>query len=489
MGMFDWLLGKKKPISMIVDVGDQEGADLGVAVSGEASWGGAPLAGKPHNYRQLRFELPAGTRSVNLVIKAEGFYERHVTVNVVPLAAVKMVRRHAEPPAPVPVPPAEEQSFPRPPGVVTLAQKAWTDGRGPFYPLYASLFWALGGWMRGDQKRVRENLKFLAQHKFDGARVLYYVDWPDGGNSKPTHGTPQALTELLDCAYNDYGLRLKVTVSGGGPANHQRLATDVAGVAVQHREKILLLEGVNERNCSREDAVAMGKILRNCGVPSSVGWGDEGDQAVLMGNEAGTSVDILHLERGSVGSPEFVRRLLRQCWDFHDLKRAADNGEPIGPNTSVAWCDDPFVLASMRAGGIICGAGAYCFHTGAGVYGIDYTHPQYGRRHANLWEIPNVDAMMVALRNVEKAIGHTGIENWHHDHASKWIEANGQREKQYGARVGKEFVQIVTDTLGRVGFTPLEPLKFHDCFNPATGEKYDPASGTLPAFIGRGEFL
>lgn len=328
--------------------------------------------------------------------------------------------------------------------------------------------------MSGEQDRVRKNLAFLAGHGFDGLRIIYDVNWSSG---LAVHGTPAALAEFLQCAYGEFGLRTKVTVLGGGSTAPMGLAAEVAFVASAHPAAVLLLEAVNERNCSRDDAIACAKILRGAGVPVSVGRGNQGlDDITTAGNEAGTNVDSVHIERDGDWP-----RWMRQCWDFHALHRGSDNGEPMGPGSSVVATDDPFVLATLRAGGIICGAELYCHHTGDGVYGYTYPGPT-GTRFGNLYDRPNADAQFAAVRNADKPL-FLGISNWAHYNTKLPLEVIGHVEKQYGARREKDFVHILTDTSGPIGFRENEPVESYACHDPSTGEVVDQRTANLRSYV------
>lgn len=350
------------------------------------------------------------------------------------------------------------------------------DDDGPFYPLVTTLFWALRGWMNGEQARVRQNLAFIAAHGYDGIRILYDVNWSSG---LAVHGTPTALAEFLSCARGEFGLRTKITVLGGGAANPVRLGEGVASVAFEHRDGVLQLEAVNEGNSSRADAIATAKALLHAGgIPVSVGRGDQGlDQIIADGNSAGTTVDSVHIERSGDWP-----RWIRQCWDFHALGRASDNGEPMGPGSSGVSCDDPFILATLRAGAIICGAGNFCLHTGSGIYGYTYGGPT-GTRYANLWEHPNADAIFSAVRNADKPLS-LGMENWSRYNTRLPLEVNvGRVEKQYGARSGKNFAHILTDTSRVIGFRENEPVESYACHDPSTGEAVEPRTANLRAYV------
>jgi len=69
---------------------------------------------------------------------------------------------------------------------------------------------------------------------------------------------------------------------------------------------------------------------------------------------------------------------------------------------------DPLLLAMTRALGICCGGASYVLHVAQGVTGT--ADPNHGRPE-NMWEVPNIDAMMAAVRGID-ALLPAGVENW-----------------------------------------------------------------------------
>lgn len=351
------------------------------------------------------------------------------------------------------------------------------DDTGPWYPVVTSLFWVLRGWQAGgsERDRVKANLQFVADMGFDGVRILYDVNWNSG---LAVHGTPVGLAELLNYGRLELGLRFKITVTGGSTTDVLRLASEVRYVAQAYPDAVLLLEAVNEGNTTRDDAIAMARILRESGVPTSVGRGNQGlEDLVACGMDAGTNVDSYHIERSGEWD-----RWIRQGWDFHGLTKGSDNGEPMGPGSSAVSTEDTFILACLRAGGIINGAGLYCHHTGDGVFGYSYNGPT-GWRYANLFDRPNAAAQFTAVRNASTPF-YLGMENWHHYNKDLPVEivGEGKVDKQQGCRAGKDFVQIHTNVKGVPQFKTNEPVEWFVLINPETGQVVDANAG-LRAYV------
>jgi hypothetical protein len=67
-----------------------------------------------------------------------------------------------------------------------------------------------------------------------------------------------------------------------------------------------------------------------------------------------------------------------------------------------------FSLAMYRATSLISGCAAFVLHNGAGVYGR--ANPALNRP-ANLWEVPGIDPIMQAVRDIDQYLP-VGVENW-----------------------------------------------------------------------------
>jgi len=296
-------------------------------------------------------------------------------------------------------------------GVVHAEGRSWVDDHGSFYPLGATLFWALRGW-KVERDRLRANLAFLQAHTWDYIRILGEVGWR-GNEIDPRWSDYETLLgELIDCAYDEYGLRVEITCLGSGtsvPAVD--VATKIASVVRRRPEKVLDLEAANEavRNQIAEPTVisvvkalrmALPASLIACTSPS--GGADEAKRCAALG---GANLLTVHLDRAP-GDGGW--RAVRQPWDWRDVPYPISHNEPIGPRSSVAETTDPWILTMLRAVGIGCGLGAFVLHNGAGVAGqVDPNHD----RPANLWEVPGIQRVMDVLRGLD-AILPPDLPNW-----------------------------------------------------------------------------
>lgn len=363
-------------------------------------------------------------------------------------------------------------------GVVRTVGRAFVDDGGPFYPLTVTLLWALGGLRRGDTARVQKNFETIKDAGADAARVLCQVDWRGEEIDPHWPDYETLLGQLLDLAYDTCGLRLKLTLIGGGCDDPRGLAEKVCRVVnTGRRHKVLMIEAVNEGNASEADAVLVASICKAAGVPVAVGLGDRGGDVVRRATAgAGANVAILHTER----TDDDTRRV-RQGWDFHAYTVACDDGEPAGPASSVAEMTDPQRLAAKRTTSILCGADSYCAHYGAGVFGRAHTSSNGKVRQANLWEVPNFAIQMAAIRAADSRLL-KGIGNWEHYNTPTIVDRWGGRcDKIYGARSGVHFAQVVIGASKDFTCVSLVPCDYvvYDC---ATGREVTLDAG-LPDYL------
>lgn len=298
--------------------------------------------------------------------------------------------------------------------------RLWKDDDGYFFPLGNTLFWALRGW-KYERDRLKQNMQFLAEHMWDYIRILGEVGWP--GNSilpDEWQDYEQLLGEVIDCAYDEYGLRTQLTIVGGGSnTDYVKLASRVVNVVRSRQEKLHSIEISNEfqikdqGKADRMMVILKGQLPRvlvaftdapNAGLPEV-----EGTESYL---KKGATFGTLHLQRDSRPA-DGVWRTVRQSWDFKGIGELLDHNEPIGPGSSVAQTKDPLILAMLRAVGIMNGLGSFVLHNAAGIFGQPNTNHSGGYRPANLWEMENIEPIMKAVAEVEQYLPHD-IANWQH---------------------------------------------------------------------------
>jgi hypothetical protein len=208
-------------------------------------------------------------------------------------------------------------------------------------------------------------------------------------------------------------MRVEISLIGD-PLEHadaMSLAEKVKRVLVGRAHKVVDLEMANEwSNGDKTDIdtmVEMVGILKPSGV-KVIGLSSNFEDPIRDGlRRAGGTLLTAHSDRDP-GS--FKWRQVRQMRDC--VVAGSDvmsENEPPGPHASVGGDNSsPLQLALMRATAHIQGCGLWVLHVADMVKGVlDPAHD----RHANLEEVPNLDAILQAVRRVDGFLP-DGVENW-----------------------------------------------------------------------------
>jgi len=319
-------------------------------------------------------------------------------------------------------------------GRVHAAHHAVVDDGGPFCALGASLFWLQWGYLN-DRPRLEQNLAFLAKYGVDYVRALGTVGWPDRTIDPTAPGWAEACAAVTDLAYVQ-GLRVQWTVFGGiedCPTERDQERVIDAMIAMSHgrEHKIFAFEVANEGFATgfpgdegRERLRRLGDRLR-AGVPHIVALTAPTDDAVCrMYRDWHGGAATIHFDRDDRSDRGW--RFVRQPWGWPDEYRAREsyngalpdicfNNEPKGPQSSVSQTDDPMLLQFAYLDTFIAGVGAYVLHTGAGVQGGGAADMARGRV-ANLWETPNIDAILSAHQAIRRVLP-GDLANWSRQNA------------------------------------------------------------------------
>jgi len=287
----------------------------------------------------------------------------------------------------------------------------------------------------------------------------------------------------VDTGYDKYGQRCQLTVSGGSKRNLLRITDQVLEVIKGREHKFMYLEPSNEGNVSKDVVIQMVKKLMTSGLLVAPGFGNDygGIMKELMLAHIGNMVSP-HLARTA---SDFDWRFVRQTWDVRDYKVPTSQGEPKGPLSSVSWCSDPLRLAMARAVGILNGAGSYCLHNGAGVYGVEKSFAG-GVRPPNIWETPDIDNIMTAIRGIDTLMP-IGVEDWVRANDAWTVPAHPLRSqhfwegksgygvnKNYSASFGASFVTAPCGVMSQEGKDPYVTARnacrvvVSDPLNPGT---------------------
>jgi len=406
-------------------------------------------------------------------------------------------------------------------GLVRAEHKVIRDDTGIFHPLGLTFFWGVYGW-KYERDRVLAHLAWLAPKRFDYLRILGEVDWV--GRSIEPWAWPDYAPQLqgfVDAAY-DHGLRTEMTIVGGTQFDQTTgdrrfvptdLARQVATALVGRESKVMHYEMANEwarlDKVGGQDLIDMTRVVDGISpnlISLSCPEADGYEQAREVTKAASGSAYTIHPRRSD---HDAYWSHVRQGYDFKDFPADTWNNEPQGPQSSVEELSNPLQLACARLLGIMCGGAGYVLHVGQGVTGE--ADPNHGRPE-NMWEVPNIDAIMAAVRACDGLLP-LGVENWKcvnngrddhplplHAHDGFWEDTDDRApavNKNYAAISGAEFVVMLTGckSAGATGPVPAGTARkacHVEAFDPLTLAKVteaDLAAGQSWTVPGRGDSM
>jgi hypothetical protein len=393
-------------------------------------------------------------------------------------------------------------------GLVRVEGNCLVDDQGPFLGLGASYFTAL--WRcKHDRARLEADLAFLSRCGFNYYRMLSMVGhhpaW-DGREIAPVsfvrrddtlvEAWPdywQQLRELIDLAYDRFGLRTQVTIFADAQLvpnkadrveHMRRLLADV----VRGREhKIILLEVANEawqNGFPGDEGVAalreFAKFLSErtaipVAITSNHDWPELGSTKGFAQIYADTAADIAtwHFSRDRHDDDGW--KPVYDCWELGDqlgLPPVSSN-EPIGPGSSVNAEREPVRLVMAAAFAYSAQLPMYVFHSEAGVFG-----------KSRFEEMPGIDRFRHILRLLPP-----DLPNWERNDGkearapftvfaagkpnSYWPEAESARDgcvRNTGSRKEDRFVCVPIGILDSgLELQARENVQF-TAYDPLTGE-------------------
>jgi len=289
-------------------------------------------------------------------------------------------------------------------GRVRVVGHSLVDDDGPFLGLGVSYFTALQR-CKYDRPRLESDLAFLARQGFNYYRMLSMVghnaSWK-GIEIAPASFTSREgrrveawpdywrqLRDLVDLAYDKYGMRSQITVFADA-----QLMPD-KGARIEHMRKLL-----EEVTPGREHKIILIEVANEAwqnGFPGDQGvtdlrefaryLGDRTEIPIAItsnheGSDAGNFRSFDHLYGGGasdLATWHFSRdrrtddgwKPVYDCWDLADrpgLPPVSSN-EPIGPGSSVDAEKEPIRLVSAAAFAYAAALPMYVFHSEAGVHG------------------------------------------------------------------------------------------------------------------------
>lgn len=282
-------------------------------------------------------------------------------------------------------------------GTVRVVDHCLVDDGGPFLGFGVSYFTAL--WRcKHQRERLESDLAFLQRQGFNYYRMLSMVGWYPGWagleippvsytsrSGKKVEAWPdywRRLAELVDLAYDRYGLRTQVTVFADAQlmpdkaARIDHMRRLLAEVVRGREHKFMLLEVANE-------------AWQN-GFPGEQGVRDLREfteylasrtrvPVAISSNHVGSFEELYRDSAADIATWHFSRerradggwKPVYDLWDYADLPGLppVSSNEPIGPGASVAVETDEVRLVMAAAFAYAARAPMYVFHSAAGVFG------------------------------------------------------------------------------------------------------------------------
>lgn len=282
-------------------------------------------------------------------------------------------------------------------GMVRVEGHSLVDDEGPFLGLGVSYFTALGRF-RTDRARLESDLEFLSNCGFNYYRMLSMVGWYEawegreiapvsftnrrGGQVAAWPDYWRQFAELVDLAYDRYGLRTQITVFADAQlmpekrARIKHMERLIADVVRGREEKIMLIEVANEawqNGFEGEAGIAELReftkfLTERTEVPVAI-TSNHHDEFVKLYRGSSADLATWHFSRDRRTDEGW--KPVYDCWDFGmvDACPPAVSNEPIGPGASVTSEEDPLRLVLAAPFAYVAKLPAYLFHCEAGVFG------------------------------------------------------------------------------------------------------------------------
>jgi hypothetical protein len=285
-------------------------------------------------------------------------------------------------------------------GLVQLDGHVLKDDHGHFNGLGVTYMPAL--WRaKHDRARLRSDLDFLSRCGFHYVRVLSMVGWYSAWEGKEiapvsfqnrnrqrVEAWPdywQQLGELVDIAYDEFGLRTQLTIFADAQLMPQKSSRidhmdRILGGLRGREHKVILLEVANEawqNGFAGPQGIAdlreFGKYLNDrtkvlVALSAPENYANEG--ILEMYRDSAADIATVHLSRDT-RTPQGGWLSVRDPWrvQFIDGIPPVSSNEPIGPGSSVAAENDPIKLLCAASFAWMSGLPMYVYHSEAGVFG------------------------------------------------------------------------------------------------------------------------
>jgi len=302
--------------------------------------------------------------------------------------------------------------------VVSLNDRVMRDGSEDYTPIGFTMMWAMWA-CRNNENKYRQNLNYMkALGLFSYVRILTNLtdeantntDYWDGQGVNPSDADySQTLLEVIDTNW-EFGFRTEVTILGScesySSMNNQsnRIAhvKRICNLLQEKQEYIQLIEIANEAfNIgldSFSDLAELVRIAKDTGInvpiaaSSPQGGGDEENiNTLFKGQDCPADITTIHFARKH-GDDNY--RHCRQPWHPQHWDSSVPDFFSSNEPRNLHEADyHPELIAMDFANTLLCGGGTFVMHCNAGVRG-----------DKNFWDVPNMEEICQALRNVKEIL-------------------------------------------------------------------------------------
>jgi hypothetical protein len=361
---------------------------------------------------------------------------------------------------------------------------------------------------KNDRARLESDFDFLSRHGFNYYRMLsmvgYYPAW-DGREIAPVsfanregkrvEAWPdywQQLSELIDRAYDRYGMRAQITIFADAqlmPQKQHRIdhMHKLLEITRGREHKVIMLEVANEAwqngfpgQQGVRELREFAEYLNNrteipIAITSNHGSSDSNGTTAFDRLYAGAKADLAtwHFSRDRRADDGW--KPVYDCWELADRRNFPPvcSNEPIGPGSSVDSEAEPIRLVMAAAFAYAAKLPMYVFHSEAGVFG-----------KTRFEDTPAIDR----FRQLQRLLP-SDLPNWQRNDGKEasapftvyagglanryWPEVKDARDgcvRNTGSRKDEQFVCVpIGIRSGGLQLEARETLKF-TAYDPLSGE-------------------
>ena len=328
---------------------------------------------------------------------------------------------------PAPAPPVETpQDIPAPlparnnrpvKGVIRLEGKMFADEYG-IYPAIGATYMYAARSAEVDEARLVRNLDWLSERGCDYIRILLMVGNPPYWPYQIQPRSWDLYHRVMELAW-ERRIRTQPVIFADaqvmmpGDSDRETFVREVAAFCNHRREMIQFIEVANE---SSLNGVGMAELARYCSILSTtteIPFAASSPAGSLHPEAGLEELYSDHGCRSPIATPHFDRtfwedgyRICRQPWHYQYIGESGYmpavfvNNEPAGVGPSSGRVTIPEQIGMGALCTFLSGGAAYCFHSVAGVKGLD----RHNAASIDFCDISRGDEMWASMRAMVRLV-------------------------------------------------------------------------------------